>query len=78
MKYLVAIACMKANSLENPKEFFSNPSSRIQPRWLCQVFDGPENDSEAFEVGEKAFHARRFAGQEPDDELINWYVAPLD
>ena len=75
-KWVVALSRVSASFLSNPAEFLSNPDRRIQPSWACGIVEAAD-ESAAYDAGEDAWYSGLIADQQPGDELMNWYVAPL-
>ncbi len=76
-RWLVAVCRASPTFLAKPSEFLSRPSSRSQPSWICGVVSASTRDN-AFDVGMTEWGLGKLDGQKPGDELINWYVAPLE
>ncbi len=75
-QWLVVVACASSEWLAQPEDFLRTPADRVPPRWVHGIVEA-ENKQDAYDVGLRAWDAGRLAGQEPGDELLNWYVAPL-
>lgn len=75
-QWLVVVACASSEWLAQPEDFLRTPADRVPPRWVHGIVEA-ENEQDAYDVGLRAWDAGRLAGQEPGDELLNWYVAPL-
>jgi hypothetical protein len=78
MKWLVVVACARANFLSDPESFLREPDARVQPQWACAMVDAADK-SEAFDRGSDAWGNGDFVGFQPSEyELLNWYVARVD
>ena len=75
-QWLVVVGCARSGWLSQPEAFLRNPAERVLPRWVHGIVEA-ENEQAAYDVGLQEWDAGRLAGQEPGDQLLNWYVAPL-
>ena len=75
--WLVAVGAYADGIWSKPAEFISNPESRIQPTWVFGVVQAATR-SESYDAGLTAWEKGLQNGQQPGQELMNWYVAPLD
>ena len=77
MEWLVVAGRISAGFLANPEEFLSKPGQRIQPGWAYGLVEAA-NEDEAYDRGLDAWGKGLLVGQQPGDQLINWYVAPSE
>jgi hypothetical protein len=76
-RWLTLVGCLPASALIDPLGFLSKPQDRIEPHWATGVVRAANRDR-ATSAALDLWNLGLLAGQQPDDGLMNWYVAPLD
>jgi hypothetical protein len=78
MKWLVAVASIRDNFLDDPSTFLSDPNTRSQAEWACGIIEATD-ESEAYDRALPSWDKGDLEGPRPSGRnLLNWFVAPLE